>query len=70
MVDLEREIGVLEAKVAVLETELASLRDDVKEILKFVNETRGGKKWLLVALTVSASFGAILEIVLRHLKFV
>jgi biotin synthase-related radical SAM superfamily protein len=60
-------MGALKAKVTHLETQLAELHKDMKEVLKFVHETRGGKVYLFALLTVAATLGALVELAYKFL---
>lgn len=67
--DIHQDIGSLKAKVNSLEHEVKELRRELREVCDFVHETKAGKRWLFVSLSVAAALGALLDQVLRYFKF-
>ena len=59
MID-ERTLGQLEARVNALESEMREIRDDVKQVLAILNQTRGSWKTLVIIGGISGSIGAVL----------
>jgi hypothetical protein len=62
------DLGILKTKVATLESQLAELRADMKEVLRFVHETRGGKVYLLAIITIAATLGGLVELVFKAFR--
>lgn len=56
----ERTLGQLEARVNALESEMREIRDDVKQVLAILNQTRGSWKTLLVVGGISGAAGSLL----------
>lgn len=62
------DLGILKTKVATLESQLTELRGDMKEVLRFVHETRGGKVYLFALLTVAATLGGLVELIFKAFR--
>jgi chromosome condensin MukBEF ATPase and DNA-binding subunit MukB len=69
MVDMERDVGRLEARMEVVEVELQGLRRDVREIRDALVSAKGGWMVLTIAISLAAAVGAFassyLHVVLR-----
>ena len=64
-----REQGAQSARIVNLEQDIHDMKRNLDEILKFVNETRGGHRFLWGVLTVASSLGAIIGSALTYWKF-
>jgi hypothetical protein len=62
------DLGILKAKVATLESQLSEVRADLKEVLRFVHETRGGKVYLFALITIAATLGGLVEIIFKAFR--
>jgi chromosome condensin MukBEF ATPase and DNA-binding subunit MukB len=58
MVDMERDVGRLEARMETVEEELRGIRGDVREIRDALVKARGGWLMLTAAMSLAATFGA------------
>lgn len=65
---IEREIGVHDERLKTLEREMGEIRADVKEVLKQLNEARGGWKTLMLVAGAAGAMGAVVGKVLPFLK--
>ncbi len=59
MINLEREIGNLEARMQTVETELHAIRSDVREIRDALVSTRGGWKLITALIACATGLGAL-----------
>jgi hypothetical protein len=66
--ELNQDLGALKTKVASLEKELAELRAEMKEVLRFIHETRGGKIYLFALITLAATLGGLIEMIFKAIK--
>jgi len=58
--NLERDVGALEARMETVEQEVHAIRNDVREIRDVLVTARGGWKTLVVVIGFSVSLGAAL----------
>jgi len=58
--NIDRDVGALEARMEVVENELHALRRDVRDIRDALVTARGGWKMLTVVVGFSMSFGAVM----------
>lgn len=58
---VQRDLGRLEAEISSLKGEVSVIKKDLKEVLEFVHETKGGKKWMFGLLTILMSLSATLS---------
>lgn len=58
MVDVERDVGRLEARMETVEAELQGIRADVREIRDALVSAKGGWLVLTVAISLAAAAGA------------
>jgi len=58
--NLERDVGALEARMETVELEVHAIRNDVREIRDVLVTARGGWKTLVVVIGFSVSLGAAL----------
>ncbi len=56
----DREIGSLEARMKAVEEDIKEIRDDVREMLMFMQQARGSWKTVMGIAGASATFGAII----------
>lgn len=57
--DIHRELGALSARVSALEKDIEEMRIDIKQVVKFVTETKGGWKYLWGIVGLAASLGTV-----------
>jgi chromosome condensin MukBEF ATPase and DNA-binding subunit MukB len=61
MTNIERDVGVLEARMQMVEQEIHAMRQDLREIRDALVTARGGWKTLTLVIGFSVSFGALLS---------
>ena len=61
MMNIERDVGALEARMQTVEQEIHAMRQDVREIRDALVTARGGWKTLTVVIGFSITFGALLS---------
>jgi hypothetical protein len=60
MINIEREIGNLEARVQAVETDVQAMRIDVREIRDALVGVKGGWRVLMIVIGLAATMGAAL----------
>ena len=60
MTNIERDVGVLEARMQMVEQEIHAMRQDVREIRDALVTARGGWKTLTLVIGFAISFGAFI----------
>jgi chromosome condensin MukBEF ATPase and DNA-binding subunit MukB len=70
MTNIERDVGVLEARMQMVEQEIHAMRQDLREIRDALVTARGGWKTLTLVIGLSISLGAalsrVLPVLLNH----
>ena len=61
MSDVDREIGRHDADIENLKTEMKAVREDLDDIKKILEQTRGGWKVLLAVAATAGTVGAALS---------
>lgn len=67
-VEVLREQGALRARQDAVDKDIIEIKKDVKEILEFVNQTKGGNKMLFGLLTAASTLGAIFGSAITYWK--
>jgi pantothenate kinase len=65
--EVQRDLGALEARMDTMEREVAALREDMREVLAILNQTKGSWRTLVAIAGISASVGAAAAKLLPYL---
>lgn len=57
---LQRDLAKAEARIEIMQQEISALRGDVRVLLNFISEARGGWKMLMISAAVAGAVGAAL----------
>ena len=66
---LQRDLAKAEARIEILQQEITALRADVRLLLNFISEAKGGWRMLVISAAVAGAVGGLLtKIVSIYLK--
>ena len=66
---LQRDLAKAEARIEIMQQEITALRGDVRMLLNFISEARGGWKMLIISAAVAGSVGSALTWLIAHFGF-
>ncbi len=66
---LQRDLAKAEARIEIMQAEIIGLRADVRTLLNFISEAKGGWKMLLISAAVAGAVGAGLAHVIGLFTF-
>lgn len=55
---LQRNLSKAEARIEIMQQEISALRNDVRTLLNFISEAKGGWKMLMISAAVAGAVGA------------
>ena len=66
---LQRDLAKAEARIEILQQEITALRADVRLLLNFISEAKGGWRMLVISAAVAGAVGGLItKIVSVYLK--
>ena len=68
MESLQIEISYLKEQIKELKQELKQMREDQQELLQFIHQAQGGRKYLFGALSVAVTLGILADQILKFIK--
>lgn len=57
---LQRDLAKAEARIEIMQNEIGALRADVRTLLNFISEAKGGWRMLMISAAVAGAVGAFL----------
>ena len=63
---LQRDLAKAEARIEILQQEVTALRGDVRMLLAFISEAKGGWKMLMISASVAGAVGSALTWFATH----
>jgi hypothetical protein len=57
---LQRDLAKAEARIEILQQEVVALRTDVRTLLTFISEAKGGWRMLMISAAVAGAVGGIM----------
>ena len=66
---LQRDLAKAEARIEITQQEITSLRGDVRLLLNFISEAKGGWKMLVISSAVAGAVGSGLTWLIGHFVF-